>query len=812
MSLLFTEGFDSYPNPIPLWYKWNRNTTAPRVTGRSPGGYGIQINTSDFIAKTVDLNTNLIVGFAIRPTNTGLSTFYMIEIYNQFDQSVVKVGLDNFTTVFIEDFNGVIDNTTFNLPLNQWSYIEVKVSNPVDNAPAGAVKVRGSVNALVLTFYSSPAGRDFNDVGQSQICTFGFNGDGDQQYDDVYVADNTGLKNNDFLGAIRIKTLVPTANGDTIQLTPVGAGTNYQAVNNPVLTPDATYVESRIIGEKDLYYSSGLVIDPNNSIAGVVVNAVVRKDKSGYGNVGIPVKYGTTDSEGCPYFVPSGYQSFQRHLDVNPVTMLPWTQSQVNNFQAGVQIGGCPEPPEDVQVIFGHNMATIAWNPPSTGPTPDCYTIYRSDTVGGVGTPIASCIQGDQFLETVTGRSYVDTTVTDGNTYYYYVVSVLGDCCTSNTGGPGTSPSTSINIIPGLMQIIKSVLVDEHFSGEFIEGGFYITKTCYYPIQTDIFGDWNQGEGSNGNSVQHFDIALNWVQDDNINSAPIGIANVAILNQLAIPYNYFGARWHTTNTVKRWDFIDASVDTGDDVALSTPIMDMVRKPATGNGGHLYAMYWNIGLSEIWLYKINALTSAMSIDSLVNTGIISATPAQMKLGIGWIYIIDQTVLYQITENTMLLNDQTTPLAGKTYAAVEFDNDSNVVFTLEHNGGADIEIARWNGNTLIEINRVDFTAAAGGRFPGIRGLTYWLGKLYVRFTNGGPGVNDIVYQLNANTLTILQSITIPYNNSFPTFYGGTFNGSSSYQEVHINPLNLGYVLGRRAEGQTFPNLNTLVQFTL
>ena len=336
MALLFTEGFDSYPNPIPLWYKWSRFTTATRVTGRT--GYGIQIGSADFISKTVTDSTTMILGFAIKPTNTGAANYYMAQIYNKEDQSVIKIGISGFTTVYVEDFSAVTDTTTFNLPLNQWSYIEVKVNQAIDNAPAGAVQVKGTVGVVSYIFYSSPATRDFNNPSLNKVSTCTFNGAGDQQYDDIYICDTTGTMNNNFLGAVKIKTLFPTANGFTIQLNPVGAGTNYQAVNNPSLNPDVTYVESRIIGDKDLYSAGGLVITPGNSIIGVVVNSVARKDKSGYGHIKMPIRINATNNNSGDYFIPSGYQTFQRVLENNPVANVPWTENDVNNLQTGVEI------------------------------------------------------------------------------------------------------------------------------------------------------------------------------------------------------------------------------------------------------------------------------------------------------------------------------------------------------------------------------------------------------------------------------------------------------------------------------------------
>jgi len=800
MALLFTEGFDSYPNPIPLWYKWNRQTTAPRVTGRT--GFGIQVNSGDFIARTVEDTTTMIVGFAIKPTNTGAANYKIARIYNKEDQAVINVGLTGFTTIYVEDFNAVVDISTFNLPLNQWSYIEIKVSQAIDNAPVGAVRVRATVGALIHTLYTSPGGRDFNNATLNTVCTCVFNGDGDQQYDDIYIADTTGPANNDFLGAIKIKTLMPTANGFVTQLNPVGAGTNYQAVNNPVLTPDTTYVDSRIIGDKDLYVGGGLVVTPGNSVAAVVVNAVTRKDKSGYGNIGLPVRFGSTDSDSCAYFVPSGYQTFQRHLDLNPVTNAPWNQLDVNSMQAGVSIGGCPEPPEDVMVIRGFGQITIAWNPPSTGPTPDCYTIYRSDTVGGVGTPIATCIQGTTYLETVTGRSYIDTTVVNGTTYYYYVVSVLGDCCVSNTGGPGTSPSTSWTIIPGAMQVLKLALVDQQIYSTFNADGFYLTRTCYYPIQTQIFGTWiNEGDGL---AQQHFDIALNYVQETSAGSNP-PMRGVDILNQLAIPYNYTTNRGFT----RRYDFDGTA--SYDSLNYGNIGIDSAKKPATGQGGTIYVL--NETLGQIHIAEINALTGTMSLVRNIDTTVNNLNTKQMALAApaGYIYFIDNDTIYRVDESTLLLVDQESVDPGKRLEAIVYDKESNVILTSEYlTGGSptDIEIVRWDATTFTELSRQAYDAYSNDHKPGARGLAYWLNKVYLRLTDSLNNAADKIIQVDHNSLNVLQTLDCVYH---PT-YGGTFRSCSTYQEIHINPLNLGYVLGQRAEGQTFPNENTLMQFTL
>lgn len=337
MALLFTEGFDSYPNPIPLWYKWNVQTTATRVAGRT--GFGMQPAHFGFVTKSFQYSTGLVFGFAIKPTNTGDLNYLVARIYNKSDQYCFSIGLTNYNTVYVADFNDTnIDVTTFSIPLNQWSYLEAKVTNLTNAAPAGSLQLRGTVGSNTFNFYSSPGTRVFNNATDNQASSLVFFARGDQSYDDVYICDLLGGVNNTFLGAVKVRTVFPTANGFITQLTPVGAGSNYQAVNNSSLSPDTTYVESRVIGDKDLYLGGGLVLAPGNTVKGLTVNAVVRKDKSGYGHVKLPVRVAATDSNGTDSYIPVGYQTFQRPLDVNPVSGLPWQENDVNNLQTGVMI------------------------------------------------------------------------------------------------------------------------------------------------------------------------------------------------------------------------------------------------------------------------------------------------------------------------------------------------------------------------------------------------------------------------------------------------------------------------------------------
>jgi titin len=78
---------------------------------------------------------------------------------------------------------------------------------------------------------------------------------------------------------------------------------------------------------------------------------------------------------------------------------------------------GIPSEPLNVNAAHGNGQVTLSWSVPSnTGGTVIIrYHVYRSDTSGIKGSLIWSSSNGSTF-------TFVDTTVTNGNTYYYIIV------------------------------------------------------------------------------------------------------------------------------------------------------------------------------------------------------------------------------------------------------------------------------------------------------------------------------------------------------------------------------------------------------
>ena len=97
-----------------------------------------------------------------------------------------------------------------------------------------------------------------------------------------------------------------------------------------------------------------------------------------------------------------------------------------------------PGAPQNLQASAGNGYVLLNWQAPASdgGSTITGYKIYRGTTSGS-----------ESYLTQVTGLSYNDTSVTNGNTYYYYVTAVnsVGESQPSNevSATPKAPPTPS---------------------------------------------------------------------------------------------------------------------------------------------------------------------------------------------------------------------------------------------------------------------------------------------------------------------------------------------------------------------------------
>jgi RHS repeat-associated protein len=161
-------------------------------------------------------------------------------------------------------------------------------------------------------------------------------GFGSQSYSYDAIGNRLQLDRNTTTAVLR-----PNSAGSSSQWTPVGCTQNWQCVDETTSDGDTTRVESSTLGAVDGYALQDLT-QTSGTILSVSVTAVARfyalhcniDPTLCYGSIKLQVNgySGTTRS------LISSYQSIGETWTTNPATGQPWTISQVNALQAGVQL------------------------------------------------------------------------------------------------------------------------------------------------------------------------------------------------------------------------------------------------------------------------------------------------------------------------------------------------------------------------------------------------------------------------------------------------------------------------------------------
>ncbi|MFX0015903.1 MAG: DOMON domain-containing protein [Candidatus Hermodarchaeota archaeon] len=161
-----------------------------------------------------------------------------------------------------------------------------------------------------------------------------------------------------------------------------------------------------------------------------------RDNTSNYALIGINTSttgyFDTSVINGVRYFyVVTAENSKGESIESNEIKLIP----------------GTPSPPLNLNLTSDTTQIILNWNVPQTNSSYTIikYIIYRSSTSGGPYINLAN----------TTALSFIDTTVLEGNTYYYIVTAInsIGESENSNevsivipgtTSEPTTSPSITI--------------------------------------------------------------------------------------------------------------------------------------------------------------------------------------------------------------------------------------------------------------------------------------------------------------------------------------------------------------------------------
>jgi hypothetical protein len=381
MSLLLTEGFETYGSQNDLSTRWSNRVISGTATAGS-GSASVTFVAGRYAGSAARLQStsstssgfgwNQSVYFDQAPGGDLTTVFvgmgYKLDNFNQltgapFMQLMDSNGQTNLELRFTSGFYPYLtrNNTTLCTSSRAaagglWSYYEIGV-NFSSTAGWCELWMDGS---LVASYYGTGATRALANgntvAGLASMRTFrvgysvgggnGGNWSHDISLDDVYLCSSAGTRNNNILIDPRIITLLPNAasadgSGAHTQFSLGGttpAATNWQSVNETALNSDVNYVQDNTVGQLDTYQYPDLP-STVSTVLGVVMQHVVRKDDAGARQLQAVVRQSGSDSTVPGSVVATAaYLAMRLPADVNPATGLPWTVSDVNGAEFGYRV------------------------------------------------------------------------------------------------------------------------------------------------------------------------------------------------------------------------------------------------------------------------------------------------------------------------------------------------------------------------------------------------------------------------------------------------------------------------------------------
>jgi len=332
VALLFMDSFNHYANMID---KYGNSGIAEHAmptigSGGRTGGNCLVFNGGCALKRSITTSDTVIVGFAWKCIWIGSVNPCMILEFLNGASLLMELKFTNSRNFGLYR-NGTLLGSLSADPFsdNIWYYLEVKI---LFDGSVGTAELRVNGNPWI-----SLAGQNTG-VSQCNQIMFGSGGSSDdsQRAGDLYICNDSGTVNNDFLGDSRVEVLLPSGAGAETQWDPL-AGANWENVADVSPDSDTTYNKSNTVGQVDTYAMSNLV-SATGVIYGVQKMNYVRKDNAGSRSVAPVLRIGGTDHVGASTSIGDSYAYTREIEEVSPATLSAFTIAEVNAMEMGVQV------------------------------------------------------------------------------------------------------------------------------------------------------------------------------------------------------------------------------------------------------------------------------------------------------------------------------------------------------------------------------------------------------------------------------------------------------------------------------------------
>lgn len=264
MALLWVDGFDTYGTTIgqyatptgALGWRYMLESATYGTVRAARLGSGRSIGLGYYI-RTPALTTDatLIVGYGLYIPADSAGNGTILELYDGTTRGLylyLRMDADGEIEVWRDEGTDVLLGTTSGAAIRMvsWFYLEVKAYCH-DSAGTVEIRVNGTTRLTLsgVDTKASTMSHGYWDRVQLRGTMYG-----GAWFDDLYICDGTGTKNNDFLGVCKVETVFPTSDAGTNQWTPQAGADHYAMVDDGALADtDATYLEDSTSSHLDQF-------------------------------------------------------------------------------------------------------------------------------------------------------------------------------------------------------------------------------------------------------------------------------------------------------------------------------------------------------------------------------------------------------------------------------------------------------------------------------------------------------------------------------------------------------------------------------
>lgn len=291
-------------------------------------------------------DSTVIVGFGFR-LNSFIGAFASTMLSVGEVDSIYNLNHVNFTfvggTVTVAHGSGSPVYGTYGFAGSGWIFMEFKI---VIHSTFGSIQCRQ--DGLTVFNVSNQNTRNGGN-GKGNMFGMGANGNGSNipnwTIDDYYICTGAGTTNNDYLGDVTIRSLVPTSDAGTNQWTP-STGTSHYAVvdddNTDISTWNSDYLTGINDNDTEMFGVEDITDTTPSTVAGVMLHCYGEKMDTGIRNLAGLLTVGGTTAQSSDYpmraVAETGAPNFTRHVfDRQPDGTL-WSIAAVNSMQAGFKV------------------------------------------------------------------------------------------------------------------------------------------------------------------------------------------------------------------------------------------------------------------------------------------------------------------------------------------------------------------------------------------------------------------------------------------------------------------------------------------